>query len=272
MESTACRNLGSLDGSNLFPHLPAHQHHVQKKPALPSSKHHRVQAGENPYRPNLKYHTTHQHYVRKKPALLSSKHHRVQAGENLYRTSLRYHTTIATLMNLNHLTNANTVKVGQQLKLPSSARLIVSQPASRPRRTRYTSSSSTNNRTSLSGKGFSWPVHGKVVSYFNKDTHKGITIHTTASAKVLAAKDGMVIYEGDLRNYGHLILLSHAPDNSILTVYSNTKDSQVALYQKVKKGDTLALVDSDKNNNPTLYFEIRYKGQAVDPLDYLEEQ
>ena len=110
------------------------------------------------------------------------------------------------------------------------------------------------------------------MGYFNSNTHKGITIHTAASAKVSAAKDGVVIYEGDLRNYGHLILLSHASDNSILTVYGNTKNPQVSLYQKVKKGDTLALVASDKNNNSTLYFEIRYKGQAVNPLDYLEKQ
>ena len=175
-------------------------------------------------------------------------------------------------MSLNHLTNANAVEVGQWLKLPSSARSIISQPASRPRRTLYTSSSPANNRISLSGKRFSWPVHGKVVGYFNSNTHKGITIHTAASAKVSAAKDGVVIYEGDLRNYGHLILLSHASDNSILTVYGNTKNPQVSLYQKVKKGDTLALVASDKNNNSTLYFEIRYKGQAVNPLDYLEKQ
>ena len=233
---TACHSLGPLDGNN-FPNFPPHQYHVHKKPSL-----------------------------------LSSKRHRVQAGENLYRISLKYHKTVAAIMSLNHLTNANAVEVGQWLKLPSSARSIISQPASRPRRTLYTSSSPANNRISLSGKRFSWPVHGKVVGYFNSNTHKGITIHTAASAKVSAAKDGVVIYEGDLRNYGHLILLSHASDNSILTVYGNTKNPQVSLYQKVKKGDTLALVASDKNNNSTLYFEIRYKGQAVNPLDYLEKQ
>lgn len=232
----ACHSLGSLDSNSLSSSFALHQHHM-----------------------------------RKKPSLLSSKRHRVRTAENPYRISLKYHTTAAALMGLNHLANANAVKVSQQLKLPSSTRSIISQPASRPRRTRYTSSSSANGRMPLSGKRFSWPVHGKVIGYFNNSTHKGITIHTTASAKVLAARDGVVIYEGDLRNYGRLILLSHASDNSILTVYSNIKNPRVALHQKVKKGDTLALVASDKNNNSTLYFEIRYKGQAVNPLNYLED-
>lgn len=74
----------------LFPHFPAHQHHVQShlyslQSAITSTQEKTIFA-----LPSLKYHTTHQRHVHKKLSLLPSKHHRVQAGENFYRPSLRY--------------------------------------------------------------------------------------------------------------------------------------------------------------------------------------
>ncbi len=47
--------------------------------------------------------------------------HVVQRGENLYRIALRYGTTVSALMQLNGLSNANVIWVGQRLAVPGGS-------------------------------------------------------------------------------------------------------------------------------------------------------
>ena len=44
-------------------------------------------------------------------------YHRIQPGENLYRISLKYHTTVASLKELNHLTDSSQIQVGTLLRV-----------------------------------------------------------------------------------------------------------------------------------------------------------
>jgi murein DD-endopeptidase MepM/ murein hydrolase activator NlpD len=55
--------------------------------------------------------------------------HTVQTGENLYRISLRYNTTVQALMQLNNLSDAGQIRVGQVLKIPSGT---APKPSSSP--------------------------------------------------------------------------------------------------------------------------------------------
>jgi murein DD-endopeptidase MepM/ murein hydrolase activator NlpD len=123
------------------------------------------------------------------------------------------------------------------------------------------------------GKGFLWPVHGRVIGAFGTTpdgTHNdGINILAPEGTPVLAAEAGEVAYAGnELKGYGNLILVKH-PDGFI-TAYAHNSALLVKRGDKVLRGQPIArLGATGAVSEPQLHFEIRRGTQAVDPSDYL---
>lgn len=85
---------------------------------------------------------------------------------------------------------------------------------------------------------------------------------------VVAARDGRVQFvETGMPGYGRTIVIEHSPDFS--TVYARNSEILVALGQWVRRGEPVARVARDGGRSPRLYFEIRKKSRAVDPLQFL---
>ncbi len=117
-----------------------------------------------------------------------------------------------------------------------------------------------------------WPVRGKVVSKFGwrgPRHHDGIDISAPEGTPVRAAADGIVIYSGSgFRGYGNLIVIKHTP--RVFTIYAHNKKNLVRKGQRVRQGQTIALVGSTGNaTGPHLHFELRIGNKPVDPLKYL---
>ncbi|KPZ62350.1 peptidoglycan DD-metalloendopeptidase family protein [Pseudoalteromonas sp. P1-7a] len=115
-----------------------------------------------------------------------------------------------------------------------------------------------------------WPAKGKVTKRFsNKENgYKGLQITGRTGASVLAAAQGTVVYAGNaLRGYGNLIILKHNDD--YLSAYAHNSKLLVKEKQKVKAGQKIAEMGKSESSVTALRFEIRYRGQAVNPAKYL---
>lgn len=133
-----------------------------------------------------------------------------------------------------------------------------------------------NRRLSYSGKKqgqLPWPVQGSLVQKFGdshggQTTASGILIQAANGQPVRAVADGQVIYADWLRGYGWVIVLDHG--NGLMSLYGHNQSLLKSPGDVVRNGDHVALVgQSGGRDKSGLYFEIRQKGAAVDPLRWL---
>lgn len=124
-------------------------------------------------------------------------------------------------------------------------------------------------------KALSWPVEGKVVSNFGKSKHpeydtvvinNGIRIQGAPGAAVAAADRGEVLFTGEFRSYGQMVIVDHG--GTLYTIYGQLGEITVEEGQKVKAGEAIGKISSKKDN--ALYFEVRNNGKADDPLLWLK--
>lgn len=122
---------------------------------------------------------------------------------------------------------------------------------------------------SRAGRGFTWPVKGRVISGFGPREgglhNDGINILAPAGSEVRAAENGIVVYAGnELRGFGNLLLVKH--DDGYTTAYAHADRLLVNRGDKVRRGDVIATVGQTGNvSEPQLHFEIRKGPRPVDP-------
>ena len=129
---------------------------------------------------------------------------------------------------------------------------------------------SEKKRNSNAKVVWNWPAKGKVTQRFsNKENgFKGLQMTNKQGASVVAAAHGTVVYAGNaLRGYGNLIILKHNDD--YLSAYAHNSKLLVKEKQEVKAGQKIAEMGSSDSTVTALRFEIRYRGQAVNPAKYL---
>ena len=123
------------------------------------------------------------------------------------------------------------------------------------------------------GKGFQWPVQGRVISSFGAKSkglrNDGINIAAPRGAPVVAAENGVVVYAGnELRGFGYLVLIKHA--GGWVSAYAHNDRLAVQRGDKVRKGQRIARVGSTGGvKTPQLHFELRKGKRARDPRKYL---
>ncbi len=118
---------------------------------------------------------------------------------------------------------------------------------------------------------FSPPIDGYVTSGFGyreayNRFHKGIDLHLCIGDTIRSALPGIVSRTGyEQGGYGHFIIITH--HNGIETRYAHLKTPLVVAEDKLSAGQPIALGGNSGNSTgPHLHFEIRYMGQAIDPL------
>ncbi|MFO1258899.1 MAG: peptidoglycan DD-metalloendopeptidase family protein [Gammaproteobacteria bacterium] len=116
-----------------------------------------------------------------------------------------------------------------------------------------------------------WPVEGQIMNRFipsGPKVNKGIDILSSRGTPVHATSNGKVVYAGNgLRGYGNLIIIKH--DEEFLSAYAHNETLLAKEGETVKQGQVIAKVGASGSDRPKLHFEIRYRGQPVDPLKYL---
>jgi murein DD-endopeptidase MepM/ murein hydrolase activator NlpD len=125
--------------------------------------------------------------------------------------------------------------------------------------------------TTPSSQGLIWPVNGPVTSPFGYRwgrLHAGIDIGVPYGTPIHAAASGTVVLAGWTGGYGNYTCIDHG--GGLSTCYAHQERILVSVGQQVAQGQVIGLADCTGHCfGPHLHFEIRFNGQAVDPLGYL---
>jgi murein DD-endopeptidase MepM/ murein hydrolase activator NlpD len=206
----------------------------------------------------------------------------VRRGDSLSVISESQNADMYAIARLNELRPPYTIQIGQRLALPDATRgRPVSMPTAKAldpkRKSLSTKEKITENAVDLppatTGKGFLWPVRGKIVSSYGGKSeglkNDGINIAAPRGAQVVAAENGIVAYAGnELRGFGNLLLLKHT--GGWITAYAHNERVLVKRGDKIKKGQTIAKVGSSGSVQvPQLHFELRKGKKAINPIKYL---
>jgi lipoprotein NlpD len=114
---------------------------------------------------------------------------------------------------------------------------------------------------------WAWPAKGRIVGAFSKLT-KGIEIAGKKGDPILAAGAGRVMYVGSgVRGYGKLVIVKH--NDTFISAYAHNDSILVKEGQEVKKGQRIAEMGSSDSDRVKLGFQVRRKGEPVDPTGYL---
>lgn len=124
-----------------------------------------------------------------------------------------------------------------------------------------------------SGK-YAMPVSGKIVNRFGSTQMgelkwNGIVIQAGAGTAVKAIAAGRVILADWLQGYGQVVVVDHG--NGDMSLYGYNQSVSVRKGTRVQAGQTIASVgNSGGQSRSALYFEIRRKGVAVNPLKWVQ--
>ncbi|MDC9592810.1 murein hydrolase activator EnvC [Xenorhabdus sp. IM139775] len=118
-----------------------------------------------------------------------------------------------------------------------------------------------------------WPVRGRVIHNFGEAIQgelrwKGVVISAAEGTEVRAISDGRVLLADWLQGYGLVVVVEHGKGD--MSIYGYNQSTLVSVGQQVRAGQPIALVGSSGGQQqPSLYFEIRRQGRAVNPLPWL---
>ncbi len=122
---------------------------------------------------------------------------------------------------------------------------------------------------------FRWPTQGTLTSKFGNryifgsySFHGGIDIANRIGTNIVAADGGVVTFSGWSSGYGKLIIIDH--QNGYKTYYGHCDKLLVSEGAKVHKGQHIAeMGNTGRSTGSHLHFEVRYKGERKNPLNYL---
>jgi len=118
-----------------------------------------------------------------------------------------------------------------------------------------------------------WPVRGPILHRYGEQLQgelrwKGMVIGASEGTDVRAIADGRVILADWLQGYGLVVVVEHGKGD--MSLYGYNQSALVSVGTQVRAGQPIALVGSSGGQGrPSLYFEIRRQGQAVNPQPWL---
>lgn len=229
------------------------------------------------------------------PRRVDGEAYTVQAGDTLYSIAYRNQLDYHDLANWNGIGSDYRIYPGRVLRLkPGSA------PAYRPRpaperpvaRPAPTPSPATPNEDVIasapppvnppaasapeivanSGFEWLWPTTGTILkTYAPQSGFKGLDFGGNFGQPVFAAAPGKVVYSGNaLKGYGELIIIKH--NDTFLSAYSYNRTRMVKEGDVVTAGQPIGELGMGPENKPFLHFEIRERGQPVDPMRFLPKR
>jgi septal ring factor EnvC (AmiA/AmiB activator) len=123
-----------------------------------------------------------------------------------------------------------------------------------------------------------WPLKGKILRPFGEQKsdvynvsilNNGIDIEADVGSEVKAVDNGIVAFAEWYQGAGRLVIIDH--QNGYFSLYSHNSSLLVSKGDTIKRGQKIALSgQSGSTDEPCLHFEIRRRGNPVNPLDYLE--
>ncbi len=224
--------------------------------------------------------------------------HVVRRGETVYRIAQMHNVDMSALVRVNGLQTPYTIYIGQALQLPGTTEPGLDPPvqsAATPQpsapaadggsappaapETRVATApppkaAAIPTPPPRQGRGFEWPVRGKVLIPYGATAkgmrNDGINISARLGTSIRAAEAGVVAYAGnELKGFGNMLLLKH--QGGLITTYAHADEIKVQRGATVRRGQIIASVGQTGSvTSPQLHFEVREGAKAVDPMKYLD--
>lgn len=209
-------------------------------------------------------------------------HHRIQPGQTLWRIARTYGVSVADLQRANGLSDPSQLEVGSTLLVPGADRELAVPPPDapvarmepRPHRASPAQIPRAGGHAldaAAAGEPLAWPVRGVIISGFgprDREHHDGLDLACPEGTPVFASEEGEVLFAGEQRGYGNLVLIGHA--RGLVTVYAHNLENLVAPGDRVLRGEPIARVGRTGNaTGPHLHFEVRVGARPRDPLGFL---
>jgi septal ring factor EnvC (AmiA/AmiB activator) len=121
-----------------------------------------------------------------------------------------------------------------------------------------------------------WPTSGRVVEGFGTPSSggrslEGVRIAAAQGAPVRAVSHGRVAFADWMAGYGLLLIVDHGDGYMSLYAHNDALRSDVGDW--VDSGEVIAAAGSSGGRSePGVYFELRAKGQPVDPVRWLADR
>ncbi len=119
------------------------------------------------------------------------------------------------------------------------------------------------------------PIDGKITQFFGAtlssgQKSQGIAIAASQGAQIIAPYDGTILYAGNFRKYGKIIIIGI--DQRYQLLLAGLDESFGVVGQTVLTGEPLGFLSEkgDETGPPPLYMEIRDQGRPVDPLPWMK--
>ncbi|SBW00285.1 conserved hypothetical protein [uncultured Dysgonomonas sp.] len=123
----------------------------------------------------------------------------------------------------------------------------------------------------MEGVVFFKPLKGLVISKFNPSNDRyGINLKVASQETVLAVLEGTVVFSGYDFTTGYTMQIQHK--NGFVSIYKNNTLLLKKVGDKVRTGEAIAVIGDAKakdNADLVLGFELWYKGNPVNPEDYI---
>lgn len=134
----------------------------------------------------------------------------------------------------------------------------------------YVRISNANSFSRMQGR-LKKPVSGTLAGLFGQDrgdgeVWKGVFYQTTPTI-VSSIAGGTVTYADELEGFGKVIVIDHG--DGYISIYSGLSEIEVAKGYAVAAGNRLGISGTLPSGMEGLYLEVRYNGQAMNPLSWI---
>lgn len=177
--------------------------------------------------------------------------YKIRRGDTVWGIAKRYGVSRRDVLNVNRLSTSGIIFAGQKLFLPGVKSY---ERFGNPLRGRLMVTSKYGYRIH--------PITRR------RQFHSGIDLRAKTGTRIYAAKSGKVIFVGRYGGYGRLVIIKH--DDGYTTRYGHLSRIKVNNGQKVNTNTVIGLSgNTGRSTGPHLHFEVRLKGQSIDPAKYL---
>ncbi|TVO60655.1 peptidoglycan DD-metalloendopeptidase family protein [Spiribacter vilamensis] len=200
----------------------------------------------------------------------------VREGDTLYQIAFAAGLDFREVARWNGIDAPYVIYPGQRLRLrpPSGqsrrSRTAAADPQSRPDSEPAPASERAPTPDRDDPDRWQWPLEGRVVRQYDANAagKQGIGIAAEPGSPVSASASGNIVYSGSgLPGYGNLVIIKH--NERFLTAYGYNRELLVEEGDSVNRGETIARVGASDEHPGELHFELRERGQPVDPTAYL---
>ena len=127
----------------------------------------------------------------------------------------------------------------------------------------------------LSRGSLRYPAVGRISKRYGQTirrgvTSKGLTIETRSSAQVVAPYNGKVVYAGNFRGYGQLLIIDHGEGYHTLLAGMSRIDGVIGQYLFL--GEPVGVMGIPRKGKPKLYVELRRNSQPINPIPWLTKR